>query len=78
MTAYESAPGEFKYFCKTCGSPVMKKTDKQPQLTRIRLGLLESDITERPAAHIFTASKANWDEIYDDLPRFTEKPDKTR
>jgi hypothetical protein len=37
----------------------------------VRLGTIESDITERPEAHIFVTSKANWDQIPDDgLPRY--------
>ncbi len=70
MTRYESAPGEYKCFCKHCGSPVMKVADNRPGIVRIRLGLIESDISERPGAHIFVGSKANWETICDDLPQY--------
>ena len=70
LTGYESSPGQIKYFCKNCGSPIMSKTELAPEQVRIRLGTLDTDITERPFAHIFSTSKANWDVICDDLPQY--------
>lgn len=70
LTGYESTPGQSKYFCKTCGSPIMSKTDSRPDQVRVRLGTIESDIEERPMAHIFATSKANWEEICGDLPQY--------
>jgi len=72
LTAYESTPGQKKYFCKQCGSPIMSKTDTAPDKVRVRLGTIESDITERPGCHIFVGSKANWEEIGGDLPQYDE------
>jgi len=72
LTQYESPPGHSKFFCKTCGSPIMSLNGKTPEAIRIRLGSIESDILERPGAHIFTASKANWEIITDDLPQYAE------
>lgn len=70
LTSYESTPGQTKYFCKHCGSPIMSKTESKPDQIRVRLGTIESDILERPSAHIFVTSKANWEEINGDLPRY--------
>ena len=70
ITGYESTPGQTKYFCKRCGSPVMSKTQSSPDQVRVRLGTIESDIIERPSAHIFVTSKANWEEITGDLPQY--------
>ncbi len=72
LTSYESTPGQTKYFCKTCGSPIMSKTKSKPSQVRIRLGTLTSDIIERPMAHIFTKSKANWETITGNLPQYEE------
>lgn len=72
LTAYNYNPEQAKYFCKTCGSPVMSKNSHYPENIRIRLGTIESDISERPKAHIFVDSKANWDEICDSLPQYAE------
>ena len=70
LTAYETTPVHKKYFCKICGSPIYSDNMKSPDQLRIRIGAIESDITESPMAHIFVTSKANWDEITDDLPRY--------
>ena len=70
LTAYVSSPGRTKYFCKHCGSPMISKNEANPEKIRIRLGTIESNISERPSAHIFATSKANWDEIEGDLPQY--------
>jgi len=70
LTAYETTPGQKKYFCKVCGSPIMSKSEQQPDQVRIRIGTIESDITERPSAHIFSSSKANWEEILGELHQY--------
>lgn len=70
LTAYESTPGQKKYFCKVCGSPIMSKSVQTPDKIRLRIGTIESDIEERPTAHIFVTSKANWEEISGDLPQY--------
>ena len=70
LTGYESSPGQVKYFCRICGSPIVSRNAARPGQVRIRLGTVESDIEERPMAHIFVSSKANWDELTDDLPKY--------
>lgn len=70
LTGYESTPGQVKYFCRVCGSPIMSKNDTRTDELRIRLGTIESDIAERPMAHIFATSRANWEDICGDLPQY--------
>ena len=70
LTAYESSPGQKKYFCKACGSPIMSKNERRPGQVRVRLGAIESDIAERPMTHIFATSKANWEDICGELPQY--------
>ena len=70
LSTYESSPGQTKVFCKHCGSPILSRNTARPDQVRIRLGTLESDIEERPMAHIFATSKANWEEICGDLPQY--------
>ncbi len=70
MTGYESLPGEAKLFCQHCGSPVLSRSASKPDKVRIRLGLVDSNIVERPRAHIFASSKADWEEITDDLAQY--------
>ena len=70
LTGYESSPGQTKYFCRHCGSPILSRTLSRPDKVRVRLGTIESDISERPSGHIFVTSKANWEEISGNLPRY--------
>lgn len=72
LTAYPASKTQTKYFCKTCGSPIMSKNTQHPETIRIRLGTIESEISERPGAHIFTDSKANWETICGELPQYKE------
>jgi len=79
LTGYEATPGQTKYFCKICGSPIMSKTRTKPGYVRVRLGTIESDISERPEAHIFASSKANWETIADGLPQYDNyEPDRNQ
>lgn len=70
LSGYESSPGHIKYFCRHCGSPIISKNSLKPDRVRVRIGTIESAIKERPMAHIFVASKANWEEITGDLPQY--------
>ena len=70
LTGYESTPGQTKYFCKNCGSPIISKNESSPNKVRVRLGVIESNITERPSSHIFVTSKANWENIEGYLPQY--------
>lgn len=72
LSAYDYSAEQTKFFCRTCGSPIMSKNTNNPDTVRIRLGTIESDITERPSAHIFVSSKANWEEISGSLPQYEE------
>jgi len=73
LRAYGSSPGKQRVFCVHCGSPVLARFDQHPDIVRIRVGLLDSRITDRPAAHIFAASRAEWDSICDSLPKYDER-----
>ncbi|MFC1749280.1 GFA family protein [Pseudomonadota bacterium] len=70
LRGYESSPGQTKYFCSCCGSPIISKNLKRPDQLRIRLGTIDSEIDERPEAHIFVGSKACWEDVGGDLPQY--------
>ncbi len=70
LTGYESAPGQTKFFFKICGSPIMSRSTQNLEQVRVRIGTIDSDIVERPVAHIFAPSKANWEEIASGLPQY--------
>ena len=72
LTGYESTPGQTKYFCSTCGSPIISRSISRPDKVRVRLGTIDTDIIERPIGHIFVTSKANWENIEGSLPQYNE------
>jgi hypothetical protein len=74
LSAFESSPGKKRFFCKTCGSPIMSKSTAQPGMVRLRAGTLDGDLDTRPAFHIYTGSKSNWYRITDDLPQHPQRP----
>lgn len=59
-------------FCSGCGSVV--PSGEWQGLVFVPAGNADDDPQARPTAHIFVASKAAWDEIGDDLPRFDAYP----
>jgi len=69
---FESTPGARRYFCGTCGSPVFARLDRNPEHIRIRLGSLDREAAAEIVAHVWVGSKARWDRIADDLPKFEQ------
>ena len=68
INRYESAPGSFRAFCRICSSLVPGQAPNLPTVS-VPAGLLDDDPGVRPRLHVFTASKAPWWEITDDLPQ---------
>jgi hypothetical protein len=74
ITWYESSPGTERGFCSRCGSPLLSRFSKSPELCGLPLGRLDTDPGMRQAMHIFVGSKAYWFEIADSLPRYEAGP----
>jgi hypothetical protein len=53
---------------------VYSRVDAEPETLRIRLGTLDQDPGGRAVVHLWTASKAPWFVIADDLPQLPEVP----
>jgi hypothetical protein len=70
LTYFEFKKGKLRHFCAVCASPIYSSNTENPTKLRIRLGILDSDIEERPLSHNFVSSKANWDNLDADLPRY--------
>ena len=70
LSKFSFKPGRNRHFCTSCGSPVYSSNEQDPTRYRIRLGIIDSDITERPISHNFVSSKANWEELDVELPRY--------
>ena len=74
IKTYKSSKDGTRNFCRRCGSPVFGTVKPAPQIVRIRLGLLENADGAHPAAHVWTKSRADWDEIGATLKQFDEAP----
>ena len=70
VSSFESRPGKYRYFCSKCASPIYSLNELDKTRIRIRLGILDSDISERPLSHNFVTSKANWEILDAELPRY--------
>jgi hypothetical protein len=62
-----------KCFCQHCGSALPNR-QMDGALLVVPAGCLDSDISIRPDAHLFTASKANWDHTLEEIPAFDGLP----
>ncbi|MGH8222235.1 MAG: GFA family protein [Woeseiaceae bacterium] len=69
VSGYESSPGETRHFCSRCGSPLFSTRVDRPGVMRVRVGTINEPLTTRPAISYHTASKCNWWQILDTLPR---------
>jgi hypothetical protein len=61
-----------KAFCSACGSSLFGGTWPEGDEVSIRLGTVDGDPGIRPQFHTHVDSKAVWDEILDDLPRYPQ------
>jgi hypothetical protein len=70
VRSYRPDGGSAKAFCTACGSSLFGGTWPDGPEVSIRLGSVNGDPGIRPQYHTFVGSKAPWDEILDDLPRY--------
>ena len=70
LTAFEFKPRRIRHFCSACGSPVYSENLDDMQRLRLRLGILDSAIIERPISHNFCSSKASWEDFTVQLPHY--------
>ena len=69
LKEWESSPGYHRVFCGQCGSPILKRKDRDPEHLRFRPGTLDSDPGVKMSKHTHVKSKAPWVEINDGLPQ---------
>lgn len=70
ITEYESSPGKMRAFCRQCGTPLYSRRVSAPQVLRLRMGSIDSPITDMPVAHIFCTDLPPWATLDDDWPRY--------
>jgi hypothetical protein len=62
-----------KSFCGTCGSALPTR-HMSSKLLVVPAGSLDSDVSVRPNAHIFAASRAGWDDALEKVPAIDRFP----
>lgn len=72
LTEFKENNSKSRFFCKSCGSPIMAKIKHNPEYIRVRLGTITTEVNEPIEKHIFVESKANWDTICDNIPQHKE------
>ena len=73
LKSYTAYNGATRQFCSVCGSSLtFSPANDEHQFIEFSLGSLDTDIPLRPDAHIYIGSKANWIELHDELPKYTE------
>lgn len=63
-----------KSFCVECGS-ALPRIKEDGKLLVVPAGCLDSDFSIKPYAHIFTGSKANWDNDLEKIRQFNQLPE---
>lgn len=74
LKKYTSTPTTTRCFCSECAAPIISIKADTPDLYRLRIGTLDTPLTQRPTQHIFVGSKAEWENICDDLPQYDTRP----
>jgi len=60
-------------FCSACGS-ALPDMQMNGTLLKVPAGSLDTDVPVRPDAHVFVASKANWDDELENVPTVDRLP----
>ncbi len=67
ISTFESSPGNYRAFCKHCGSRMPQSNAHWPFVT-IPAGSLDADPGRAPQANSFTASGAPWHQLDESIP----------
>lgn len=75
LQAYFASPNKKRVFCKTCGSPVWSERLDKPDVVRLRVGLINEEISTQVSSHAYVASKASWHIIGDHAQQYLQVTD---
>lgn len=62
-----------KSFCSVCGS-ALPRTEMEGAMVVLPAGSLDDSVARRPDAHIFVASRADWDNALNEIPLIDRLP----
>lgn len=71
LRSFESSPGKQRYFCSNCGSHIMAERGGTGKVL-LRMGCLDTPITDKPKLHIWRSDGASWFDPKDMLPEWPE------
>jgi hypothetical protein len=75
VRGWQPPEGFAKLFCSQCGSSLFARSQEDPSVMSVRLGVLDGDPGIRPEFRQHVASAAAWEPIPDDgLPRYPGHP----
>lgn len=75
LQAYFASPNKKRVFCKTCGSPIWSERLDKPDVVRLRVGLINEEISTQVISHAYVASKACWHTIGDHAQQYLQATD---
>lgn len=80
LSDYRTSKSFLTQFCRTCGCHLFEYEEQEPDLMYFMPGTLDDGAHPgHPAdkeSHIYVGSKATWDRLMDDLPKYeTSSPD---
>lgn len=65
---YESTPGAFRGFCRTCGSTLLFRSDRWPGEMHVTRASFDAEIDRPPAGHAYYSTHVDWARVDDGLP----------
>lgn len=75
LQAYFASPNKKRVFCKTCGSPIWSERLDKPDVVRLRVGLINEEISTQVSSHAYVTSKACWHIIGDHAQQYLQATD---
>lgn len=76
LAQFQSSDHARRLFCKQCGTTLGNYTTRRPNFIHLAAGTLDVPPPLRINLHCYTASKAPWFEITDELPQHEDEPQK--
>lgn len=67
--SYRSSSFGERWFCGECGTQLCMQVDHEPDTTDFTVASLDDPVAIRPEFHIWTASRLEWFDTRDALPR---------
>jgi hypothetical protein len=76
IVEFQSSHHARRLFCKQCGTTLGNYTTRRPTFMHLAAGTLDQAPVMRVNLHCYTASKAPWFQITDQLPQHEDEPQK--